>query len=351
MGDGLIPFRAMDTYHTIFIAHYTFLTWKIRRIRGLRKLKDKNDLPSRRADELEIDPEIGDVPKEDQHEFTVLAPLQQQRLTHHQQKLSKSHTFYKPHETVTHRAFPLRMLIAVVVLLDLHSCLQVALGVTTWGIPYKDRPFALTTVILCCSITCNIAGGVLIMIGDRMTRKKDVVERMFRQQLTSEAMKKMRKKHEVEEDRYRLEHVDEVEDEEKHEINEGTSVHDMQTEKGTTEHSPDAETAAAKGGHGHGHEDGHEHSNRLDIHTNINNTPTDAPPSTTMNDEKKTEMTQNVDSQNQQPQHPSSSSSRPPPVLLVPAVAAPTASDKEGEKLQPGLLISRPRAVQESPRP
>lgn len=34
----------------------------------------------------------------------------------------------------------------------------------------------------------------MIMIGDRRTRKKDVVERLFRQQLTEEAMRKMEKK-------------------------------------------------------------------------------------------------------------------------------------------------------------
>lgn len=39
------------------------------------------------------------------------------------------------------------------------------------------------------------------MIGDRMTRKKDVVERLFRQQLTEEAMKKIRKKKRKEEER------------------------------------------------------------------------------------------------------------------------------------------------------
>lgn len=32
------------------------------------------------------------------------------------------------------------------------------------------------------------------MVGDRMTRKKDVVERLFRQELTEEAMKKMVKR-------------------------------------------------------------------------------------------------------------------------------------------------------------
>jgi hypothetical protein len=63
------------------------------------------------------------------------------------------------------------------------------------------RPFALTTVILCCSITCNITGGVLISIGDRITRKKDVVERMFRQQLTEQAIHKMEKRRQKENER------------------------------------------------------------------------------------------------------------------------------------------------------
>ncbi|KOC18377.1 integral membrane protein [Aspergillus flavus AF70] len=192
MGDGLAPFRAIDTYHMCFIAHYTFQTWKVRRKRQLPDLKDKNDLPTRR--EIDVDVEFGDTPKDEEYEFTVLNRLQQQKLVHHQTKLSKSHTFYKPHETLTHHAFPLRMLIAIVVLLDCHSLLQIALGACTWGISYHHRPFALTTVILCCSITCNITGGVLIMVGDRRTRKKDVVERLFREQLTKEAMKKVCKK-------------------------------------------------------------------------------------------------------------------------------------------------------------
>ncbi|OOF92130.1 hypothetical protein ASPCADRAFT_210543 [Aspergillus carbonarius ITEM 5010] len=203
MGDGLAPFRAIDTYHMIFIARYTFLTWKIRRKRHLPNLKNKNDLPSRR--ETEVDIEFGDTPKDEEYEFTVLDPVRQQKLIHHQTKLSNSHTFYKPHETFTHHAFPMRLLIAIVVLLDCHSLFQIALGTCTWAISYHVRPFALTTVILCCSICCNITGGVLIMVGDRMTRKKDVVERLFRQQLTEEAMKKIRKKKRKEEERHNAE--------------------------------------------------------------------------------------------------------------------------------------------------
>lgn len=193
MGDGLAPFRAVDTYHMIFIAHYTMLTWKIRQKRALPDLKDKNDLPAKKEKDTDID--LGDAPEEEEHEYSVLSPEQQQKLIHHQAKFAKSHTFYKPHETVTHHAFPLRILISIVVLLDCHSLLQMALGACTWSMETPgERPFALTTVILCCSITCNITGGVLIMIGDRRTRKKDVVERLFRQELTEEAMKKMEKR-------------------------------------------------------------------------------------------------------------------------------------------------------------
>ncbi|BDD62144.1 hypothetical protein MPDQ_002159 [Monascus purpureus] len=192
MGDGLAPFRAVDTYHMAFIAHYTLKTWKIRKQRALPELRNKNDIPWRL--ERDVDLERGDKVEDDDHEFSVLTPAEQLRLMHHQKKFAKSHTFYKPHETFTHYAFSLKFLIAIVVLLDFHSAFQIALGTCTWSINYHHRPFALTTVILCCSIVCNISGGVLIMIGDRRARKKDVVERLFRQKLTSEAIKKMEKK-------------------------------------------------------------------------------------------------------------------------------------------------------------
>lgn len=196
MGDGLAPFRAVDTYHMIFIAHYHHLTWRLRREKALPKLHDINDLPPLTVNnQAEVDLETGE---DKLGEMSVLSPEQQRKLVHHQKKFSRSHTFYKPHETETHFAFPLRLLVAVVVLLDCHSFLQIALGTCTWAISYHVRPFALTTVILCCSITCNITAGVLISVGDHKTRKKDVLERMFRQQLTAEAMHNLEKKKEKE---------------------------------------------------------------------------------------------------------------------------------------------------------
>lgn len=198
MGDGLAPFRAVDTYHMIFIAHYHHLTWRLRKERALPKLRNRNSLPNLTLNsqpDLEVGQEMQESPDtHEKEEYSVLTPLQQKRLEHHQKKFSRSHTYYKPHGTITHYAFPLRLLVAITVLLDCHSLLQIALGTCTWAINYHVRPFALTTVILCCSITCNITAGVLISIGDHKTRKKDVLERMFRQKLTAKAMKHIEKR-------------------------------------------------------------------------------------------------------------------------------------------------------------
>ncbi|KAI7789101.1 integral membrane protein [Diaporthe eres] len=196
MGDGLAPFRAVDTYHMIYIAHYHRMSLKLRKKLLLPKLRDPNDLPTEPViPDVEAAAANHDLPDmEPGDDFAVLSPKQQETLVHHQTKYAKSHTFYKPHETETHFAFPLDLMITITALLDLHSCLQISLGACTWGIDYKKRPFALTTVILCCSITVNATAGLLIWIGDRRTRKKDVIERMTRQEMTEEAMQEVQKK-------------------------------------------------------------------------------------------------------------------------------------------------------------
>lgn len=185
-GDVLAPFRAHDTYHMSYIAHYHHLTWRLRREKALPSLKDENDLPVRSSNDPDLESAVVE-----KHEVSVLTAKQQEKLIYHQNKFSKSHSFYKPHETITHTAFPLRLLVAVVVLLDCHSCFQIALGACTWGIHYKVRPEALTAVILSMSISCNIAAGIIISVGDRMTRKKEVIKRLSRQALTEEAMRKV----------------------------------------------------------------------------------------------------------------------------------------------------------------
>jgi hypothetical protein len=115
MSTAFSAFRAVDTYHMSFIAHYTFLSWKVRRKRALPGLKDKNDLPSKPQEcivgnethmicidsaersqsithdgeqgnqnddlpskpEKAVDIEFGDTAKEGEHEFSVLDARQQ----------------------------------------------------------------------------------------------------------------------------------------------------------------------------------------------------------------------------------------------------------------------------------
>lgn len=189
VGITMFPFRLVDTYHMSFVAFYAHRTWRLRKERGLKELKDHNELPTMPQSSAW---ERGEA--EDQGvEVPVLTAEEQKKLEHHQGKLAKSHTFYRPHETYTHHAFSIRLLITIIVLLDCHSMFQCALGGTTWGIYYKNRPKEVTAIILSFSLTCNITAGILIGRGDKRSRKKLVVEQLLRQEMTEEALKKLKK--------------------------------------------------------------------------------------------------------------------------------------------------------------
>ncbi|KJZ78168.1 hypothetical protein HIM_02206 [Hirsutella minnesotensis 3608] len=248
MGDGLAPFRAIDTYHLFFVVRYSrmirkaskpprkrLLKWRRRPKKPAEPQKEAaseavaaapsttpgGELPQGHAYlDLQSTPEPGMSAADDLNEaaelqmeegksqteitgFYPLSPKQVKSLLHHQKKLAKSHSFYKPEETYTHYSFPLDYLIAIVILLDFHSCLQISLGACTWGINYHHRPIAITTVILCVSITCNLAAGLVITIGDRKTRKKDVMKLLNRRELTGDAMARMQHKKKKREDRRR----------------------------------------------------------------------------------------------------------------------------------------------------
>ncbi|KAF7561191.1 hypothetical protein G7046_g2956 [Stylonectria norvegica] len=239
MGDGLAPFRAVDTYHMIFVARYSRIIENAKKGKRPRSRLQKRNIPDevrasmefQNADPYPLHPHHSALPPcdnlntinengvQDQFpdledgksilsglDYNPLTYAQQKSLAHHKKKLAKSHSFYKPRETFTHHAFPLSYLIAIVILLDCHSLLQISLGSCTWGIDYHTRPFALTTVILCVSITCNITAGLVITRGDRKTRKKDVFELMDRQELTQDAIKEIEERRKKDQEREASEH-------------------------------------------------------------------------------------------------------------------------------------------------
>src|ERR1700760_2927455 len=55
IGDGLAPFRAVDTYHMAYIAYYHRKTWKQRQKLGLPELADRNDLPDQPKKDTQVD--------------------------------------------------------------------------------------------------------------------------------------------------------------------------------------------------------------------------------------------------------------------------------------------------------
>ncbi|UNI15927.1 hypothetical protein JDV02_002411 [Purpureocillium takamizusanense] len=247
MGDGLAPFRAVDTYHLFFIVRYTRMIENAdkRPRKGLMARLRRRKAPTEQGPEgvgqvSQVPPQVPndgtvlchdyangapppaviadrDGPVSPDLEDTasnmsemsgyyVLTAKQRKSLSHHQKKLAKSHSFYKPEETFTHFSFPLGYLMAIVILLDFHSCLQISLGCTTWAIDYhKKNHSAITSTILSISITCNITAGLVIALGGRKTRKKDIHDLMSRQELTGDAIKhlenKRKKKQEKEEKR------------------------------------------------------------------------------------------------------------------------------------------------------
>lgn len=107
-------------------------------------------------------------------------------------------------------------MIVVVCLLDFHSIFQVrpllsarhptltpppqiALGSTTWSISYHhDFKKILTSIILSFSISCNITAGLVIMVGNRRTRKEEVVREQLHRAVTEEAVRRKLAKEEKE---------------------------------------------------------------------------------------------------------------------------------------------------------
>lgn len=221
MGDGLAPFRAVDTYHLFFIVRYSRIMAKAKKKRldqakeSMANVENTSQTGTQPVD-LETGPAELEAADDEKHEERDLYPLnekQKKSFLHHEKKMAKSHSFFKPEETFTHYSFPLSYLIGIVILLDCHSCLQISLGATTWGIDYHHRPIAITTVILCVSITCNITAGLVITAGDRKTRKKDVLKLIDRQELTCDAMKQVEKKRKKQ-DEQEKQHEDELKQEE-----------------------------------------------------------------------------------------------------------------------------------------
>ncbi|KAK0206418.1 hypothetical protein DFS33DRAFT_1381524 [Desarmillaria ectypa] len=185
-GIGLIPSRVLDTYRVYFIWHYKRRSRKLRREAGLPPLFDEDDLPD---------------PAYDPNYVHVLTEKEQDDLHRQQVKFQHHQTWYRPHGTATHRAFPINTALLICLFNDGNSFFQAS------NMPYVLRSFALSSAsdytlrlyvgtqsvssydILSspynnaspkASFLCGIMSAVFIARGSAKTKRKSVVEDRLR---------------------------------------------------------------------------------------------------------------------------------------------------------------------------
>ncbi|KAF8076500.1 hypothetical protein FPV67DRAFT_1664763 [Lyophyllum atratum] len=168
-GIGLIPYRVLDTYRIYWIWHYKRKTRKIRAKASLPQLFDEDDLPD---------------PKYDPNYVHVLTEKEEKFLHRQQRKFRYSQTWYRPHGTETHRAFPINLALLICLLNDGNSIFQIMLCGTMWGLDRFQRPAWSTGILIPCSFSCGIAAAVFIWRGGRKTRRVAEVEERLRAALS-----------------------------------------------------------------------------------------------------------------------------------------------------------------------
>ncbi|CUA70390.1 hypothetical protein RSOLAG22IIIB_00750 [Rhizoctonia solani] len=171
-GVGLIPWRVIDTYRIAKIWHYRQVTRRLRRKAKLPALIDGNDLPD---------------PVYNPNYVHVLSDRQQEDLHYQQQKFMASQTWYRPHETETHKAFPIKTALFICLYIDFNSVFQCMLCGCMWSMNRFERPAWTTGTLIPASFLCGIAAGVLIWRGGNQTKKVKEVEERLREALDIES--------------------------------------------------------------------------------------------------------------------------------------------------------------------
>ncbi|KAI0046510.1 hypothetical protein FA95DRAFT_1560062 [Auriscalpium vulgare] len=167
-GIGLIPWRSVDTYRMYKIYKYKMLTRSLRKKAGLPELYDEDDLPD---------------PMVDPNYVHVLDDKDQADLHHQQKEFAKSQTWYRPHGTETHRAFPINKALLICTLNDGNSIFQCILAGCMWSMNRFRRPAWTTASLIPAAFGCGIAAGVIIWKGGKQTRRTAKIEAALRRAL------------------------------------------------------------------------------------------------------------------------------------------------------------------------
>lgn len=161
---GIMPFRIVDTYRIFKIWYYKRKTRILRAKAGLLKLYDEDDLPD---------------PIYDANYVHVLTEEEEIELHYQQHEFKKSQTWYRPHGTQTHRAFPIDIAITICVCSDLNSLFQCMLSACMWSMNRFNRPAWTDATTMAGSFVAGILAGFFIYWGGRKTKRvKEVTDRL-----------------------------------------------------------------------------------------------------------------------------------------------------------------------------
>ncbi|RDB22557.1 hypothetical protein Hypma_010075 [Hypsizygus marmoreus] len=170
-GIGLIPSRVLDTYRIYWIWHYKRKTRKLRAKAGLPQLFDVDDLPD---------------PAYDPNYVHILTEKEEKDLHRQQRKFRHHQTWYRPHGTETHRAFPINTALLICLLSDGNSIFQIMLCATMWGLDRFQRPAWSTGILIPASFLCGILAAVFIWRGGQKTKRVAEVEERLRAALAAD---------------------------------------------------------------------------------------------------------------------------------------------------------------------
>ncbi|KIK68038.1 hypothetical protein GYMLUDRAFT_36853 [Collybiopsis luxurians FD-317 M1] len=170
-GIGLIPSRVLDTYRIGKIYSYKRRTRELRRKAGLPQLFDEDDLPD---------------PIYDPNYVHVLTDEEQRDLHRQQTKFHHSQTWYRPHGTETHRAFPIGHALLICCLNDGNSIFQIMLCGTMWGLNRFERPAWSTGCLIPLGFLCGIGSAAVIAFGSAKTKRTAEVEKRLKAALASD---------------------------------------------------------------------------------------------------------------------------------------------------------------------
>ncbi|KAF9268077.1 hypothetical protein L218DRAFT_994842 [Marasmius fiardii PR-910] len=172
-GIGLIPTRVLDTYRIYKIWYYKRRTKRLRSKAGLPQLYDPDDLPD---------------PAYDPNYVHVLTEKEEKDLHRQQIKFQYSQTWYRPHGTETHRAFPINYALFICCLNDGNSIFQAMLCGCMWSMAihfyplllYRfERPPWTTGTLIPASFLCGIFSAVFIARGSAISKRtKEVKEKL-----------------------------------------------------------------------------------------------------------------------------------------------------------------------------